>query len=75
MIGLPDADLGEVVVGVVVAEPGVRLDHEGLRAAARQRLAGYKTPKRLVVVEALPRNVMGKVQKSLLRDQVIESNP
>jgi len=73
VVGLPDADLGEVVVGVVVAESGVQLDPEWLRAAARLQLAGYKTPKRVVVVETLPRNVMGKVQKSLLRDQIIES--
>ncbi len=73
VIGLPDADLGEIVVGVVVAEAGVQLNPDELRTVARQQLAGYRTPKRLVVVESLPRNVMGKVQKGLLRDQLIES--
>jgi malonyl-CoA/methylmalonyl-CoA synthetase len=42
-------------------------DEAALIAALRGRLAGYKTPKRVVFVEALPRNAMGKVQKALLR--------
>jgi malonyl-CoA/methylmalonyl-CoA synthetase len=73
VIGLPDPDLGEVVVGVVVAEPGALLDPDELRAAARELLAGYQTPKHIVVADSLPRNVMGKVQKSSLRAQLIES--
>lgn len=73
VVGVPDADLGEIVVGVVVAEQGAQLDLDELRAQARQRLAGYKTPKRLVLAQDLPRNVMGKVQKSVLREQVIEA--
>ena len=74
VFGLPDDDLGEVVVAVVVGEPDERLDVDELRAIARQHLAGYKTPKKVMVVQSLPRNVMGKVQKSILRDQVIERN-
>ncbi|MEO8105880.1 MAG: AMP-binding protein [Actinomycetes bacterium] len=72
VIGLPDDDLGEVVVGVVVGESDAPLDGDELRGVARRHLAGYKTPKRIVVVPSLPRNVMGKVQKSLLRDQMID---
>ena len=67
VIGLPDADLGERVVAAVVAEPGVRLDPEAVRAACRVVLAGYKVPKEVVVVPTLPRNTMGKVEKSRLR--------
>jgi malonyl-CoA/methylmalonyl-CoA synthetase len=67
VIGVPDADLGEAVVAVVVPEPGVTLDPEAVRAAARARLAGFKSPKRVEIVDALPRNAMGKVEKAALR--------
>jgi malonyl-CoA/methylmalonyl-CoA synthetase len=67
VIGVPDADFGEVVVAVVVADPGVALDSEAVRASARDRLASYKVPKRVEIVDALPRNTMGKVEKAALR--------
>jgi malonyl-CoA/methylmalonyl-CoA synthetase len=67
VIGIPDADLGEMVVALVVAEPGVVLDPELLREDARRRLAGFKVPKRIEVVDSLPRNAMGKVEKAVLR--------
>jgi malonyl-CoA/methylmalonyl-CoA synthetase len=70
VIGVPDADLGEAVVAVVVAEPGVTLDPEVVRAAARDRLAGFKSPKRVEIVDALPRNAMGKVEKAVLRERL-----
>jgi malonyl-CoA/methylmalonyl-CoA synthetase len=67
VIGVPDADFGEAVVAVVVAEPGVQLDPTALREYARRTLAGFKVPKRIHVVDALPRNAMGKVEKAKLR--------
>lgn len=67
VIGLPDADLGEVVVAVVVAD-GV-LDEDVVLGAC-DALARFKRPRRLVVVDELPRNAMGKVQKALLRAQL-----
>ena len=67
VIGVPDGDLGEAVVAVVVPEPGCALDPEAVRAAARDRLAGFKAPKRVEVLDALPRNAMGKVEKATLR--------
>ncbi|HZU74986.1 MAG TPA: AMP-binding protein [Acidimicrobiales bacterium] len=70
VVGLPDPDLGEKVVAVVVADPGCDLDPERLRADARRRLAPYKVPKAITVVDALPRNVMGKVEKALLRQRL-----
>jgi len=69
VIGVPDDDLGEAVVAVVVAEPGIALDAESVRAAARDRLAGFKAPKRVELVDALPRNAMGKVEKARLRER------
>jgi malonyl-CoA/methylmalonyl-CoA synthetase len=68
VIGLPDEDLGEAVVALVVAAHRTALDVERLRSGCRQRLAGFKVPKRIHVVEVLPRNAMGKVEKSTLRD-------
>ncbi|MCB1549900.1 MAG: AMP-binding protein, partial [Hyphomicrobiaceae bacterium] len=65
VIGVPHPDLGEAVVAVVTGtgEPG------DLAGALRDRLAGFKIPKRVLRVEALPRNAMGKVQKNLLRER------
>lgn len=68
VFGVPHADLGEAVVAAVVLRPGARADEAGMRAALRDALAGYKLPKRIVPVDALPRNVMGKVQKNVLRE-------
>jgi malonyl-CoA/methylmalonyl-CoA synthetase len=67
VIGVPDADFGEAVVAVVVPHTGAALDPAALRSAARERLAGFKVPKQVHVVDALPRNAMGKVEKATLR--------
>lgn len=69
VIGLPHADFGEAVVAVVVAKPGVVIDTEQLQQALKRTLANYKVPKAIHLVQALPRNAMGKVQKNLLREQ------
>lgn len=65
VIGVPDADFGEAVVAVLVTSSG--LDVDAVRSAARARLASFKVPKRVHVVDALPRNAMGKVEKAVLR--------
>ena len=70
VVGLPDADFGEAVVAVVVPEPGARLDPAAIVAATRTQLAAFKSPKRVVLTDQLPRNSMGKVQKNLLRDRL-----
>ncbi len=67
VIGLPDADFGESVAAIVVREKGAALDEAQIRAALRDRLAKFKWPKKIVFVDDLPRNAMGKVQKNLLR--------
>jgi malonyl-CoA/methylmalonyl-CoA synthetase len=68
VIGVPHPDFGEGVVAVVVPRPGATLDPDGIVATLKTKIAGYKVPKRVVVVPELPRNQMGKVQKNLLRD-------
>jgi malonyl-CoA/methylmalonyl-CoA synthetase len=67
VVGMPDDDLGEAVVAVVVTEAGASVDPDELRAQLRSRLAGFKVPKRVVVVTSLPRNAMGKVEKAAIR--------
>ncbi len=67
VVGLPHPDFGEGVFAVLVARPGVALDPAAVLAAVRDRLARFKQPKAAVVVPALPRNAMGKVQKAELR--------
>jgi malonyl-CoA/methylmalonyl-CoA synthetase len=67
VIGVPDADLGEAVTAVVVANAGHTLAEGVLIAALRAEIAGFKVPKRVHFVPDLPRNAMGKVQKSVLR--------
>jgi len=73
VVGVPDPDFGEAVVAVVVAEPGATVDPDRLRVEARTRLASFKVPKQVVVMDALPRNAMGKVEKNRLRARVIEA--
>jgi malonyl-CoA/methylmalonyl-CoA synthetase len=69
VIGVPHPDFGEAVVAVVVPRPGAAPDPAALTAALKGRIAAFKVPKRVFVVPDLPRNAMGKVQKSLLREQ------
>jgi malonyl-CoA/methylmalonyl-CoA synthetase len=66
VVGQPDPDLGEQVVAVVVPRQGQPPSAEDIIAFCRERLASYKKPRRVVFVEALPRNALGKVQKHLL---------
>lgn len=65
VIGVPHPDFGEGVAAVVIGEG----DEAALIAAARAQLAAYKAPKRILFVDELPRNAMGKVQKNLLRQR------
>jgi fatty-acyl-CoA synthase len=68
VIGIPDAQWGEVGCAYVVVAPGKSLDVPTLEAHCRQRLAKFKQPKRYEIIETLPRTPSGKVQKHLLRD-------
>jgi malonyl-CoA/methylmalonyl-CoA synthetase len=69
VIGVPHPDFGEAVSAVVVGAPGAALDEAAVIAAVRDRLAGFKVPKRVWFAPSLPRNAMGKVQKNALREQ------
>jgi long-chain acyl-CoA synthetase len=65
--GVPDAATGEAIVAFVVREPGADVDEAEVIACARERLARYKCPRRVVFVDQLPRNAIGK----LLRRELV----
>jgi malonyl-CoA/methylmalonyl-CoA synthetase len=67
VFGVPHPDFGEGVTAVVVPKPGAVLSEEAIIDSIKTRLARYKVPKRILLVEELPRNAMGKVQKNALR--------
>lgn len=75
VIGLPDERWGERVVAVVVPREGAPLTLEAVQAHCRGKLGGFKIPKQLIVVDALPRNPSGKVLKRVLRDQLAGAAP
>ena len=68
VIGVPHADFGEGVTAVVVKHRGANVDESTVLKGLEGRLAKFKMPKRVFVVDELPRNTMGKVQKNILRD-------
>lgn len=68
VIGVPDEKWGEAVKACVVPEAGVTLDPQEIIAFARERIAGYKLPKSVDFVDALPRNPSGKILRRELRD-------
>ncbi len=67
VIGVAHADFGEVTVALVVAQPGAVLEPGHIIARLKATLANFKVPKQCLVVQELPRNSMGKVQKNVLR--------
>jgi len=68
VIGVPHPDFGEGVTAVVVADGSSEISREAIIAALTDRLARFKQPKQVFIVDELPRNAMGKVQKNILRE-------
>jgi len=73
VVGLPDGHSGEAVVAAVVLEPGTALNEEAARAFVRENLTPYKVPKRIVVVDELPKSLIGKVLRRQVRERLLES--
>ncbi len=69
VIGVPHADFGETPLAVLVPEKGASPDTDAIEAEVKAALARYKHPRGYVLVDELPRNTMGKVQKKALRDR------
>ena len=70
VIGVADAKWGERPVAVLVLRPGASLSHEALQRHCREKLAGFKVPREMIVREELPRNPSGKVLKRVLREEI-----
>ncbi len=68
VIGVPHTDFGEGVTAVVVCDKAAGVSEASVLKALDGRLAKFKMPKRVIIVNELPRNTMGKVQKNILRD-------
>ena len=74
VIGIPHADFGEGVVAAVTCQPGAKPPSEtDIIGALEGRLAKFKLPKRVFVVDELPRNAMGKVEKAVLRKRYLDT--
>jgi malonyl-CoA/methylmalonyl-CoA synthetase len=69
VVGVPHPDFGEGVIAFVVPKPGASLEGSSVVSALKSRIANFKVPKQVFVVDELPRNTMGKVQKNLLRQR------
>jgi malonyl-CoA/methylmalonyl-CoA synthetase len=69
VIGVPDPDLGEAVVAVLMLNEDETITAEEVRERLRGVIAGYKVPKRVIMIDELPRNTLGKVQKNVLRER------
>ncbi len=72
VVGRPDARWGERVVAVVVARPGAQLEPDAVMARLEGRIARFKQPKQVFVVDALPRTALGKVRKEDVRSLVAQ---
>jgi acyl-CoA synthetase (AMP-forming)/AMP-acid ligase II len=72
VVGVPDDRLGEVGQAFVVARRGQSVDEDQLIAFAKARMANYKVPRSVVVVDELPVNAAGKVMKHVLRQHALE---
>ena len=69
MIGVPHPDFGETVVGVLTQKSDEPIEANAIMDALKNTLARFKHPRTLVVIDTLPRNTMGKVQKNILRER------
>jgi HIP---CoA ligase len=75
VVGVPDRRMGEVATAFVVPRAGAMIDEAALIAWSRERMANYKVPRSVQVVDGLPLNASGKVLKYVLRERAGTSSP
>lgn len=68
VIGVPHPDFGEGVVAILIAKPDFDLSEDVIMTSIQNDIAKFKQPKKIILLDELPRNTMGKVQKNVLRD-------
>jgi long-chain acyl-CoA synthetase len=71
VVGLPSAHSGEDVAAAVVMEANARFDEAAIRAFARENLTAYKVPRHIVVVDELPKSLIGKTLRRVVRERLI----
>jgi long-chain acyl-CoA synthetase len=73
VVGIPSASGGETVTAAIMLRPEAAFDEAALRAFCRERLTGYKVPRRFVAVHELPQSLLGKVLRKQVKDSIIAS--
>jgi long-chain acyl-CoA synthetase len=71
VVGLPSTHSGEDVVAAVILKPGFELDEDGIRAFAREHLTPYKVPRHVIAVDELPKSLIGKTLRRVVRERMI----
>jgi len=74
VVGVPDETWGEAVKAIVVMKPGKKMTSSDIINFTRTRIAGFKTPKTVDFLDALPRNASGKILRRHLRDPYWEGS-
>ena len=72
VIGLPHSHWGEAITAIVTKRPGADLTEDDLLATLKEQLSGFKTPKAVIFLDEMPRTSTGKVQKHILREQLVD---
>ena len=72
VFGLPDPDLGEIVTAAIVLKKNANHSEDTILTILSTKLARFKQPRKIIFLEVLPRNTMGKVQKNVLRQTFLK---
>jgi long-chain acyl-CoA synthetase len=73
VVGIPSPSGGEVVTAAILPRPEAAFDEDALRTFCRERLTGYKVPRRFIAVHELPQSLLGKVLRKQVKDTIISN--